>query len=278
MIGRKGKIHHLAETGDVQAHGAKGDGTTDDTTAIQSAADELNTVGGGQLIFGSGATYKVTSTITIYDNTHIDLNGSTLKFVFSGAGEDLQLRNNTSVVNGTIENAGSDVAGESGNNQAPIVIGQFNGTNGYDNVRLRNLTIETNRARGVGIAILGDSSNIVIENIHFPDAGNNLGVAIEAHWGFDVDNDPSPPDNTFHPYNITINNITVDSISSDGKTLVFTVNSGALTDTHYLDAGIRGLTFLTAIKYKFGLIGNSENFNIESKVSGNDQGYYGSNS
>lgn len=72
-------------------------------------------------------------------------------------------------------------------------------------------------------------------------------------------------------------NITVDSISSDGKTLVFTINSGVLSDVYYLDAGIRGLTPLTALKYKFGLIGNSESFNVESKVSENDQGYYGSN-
>jgi len=72
-------------------------------------------------------------------------------------------------------------------------------------------------------------------------------------------------------------NITVDSISEDGKTMVFTINSGAFTDTFYLDAGVRGLTPLTALKYKFGLVGNSENFNIESKVSENDQGYYGAN-
>jgi len=40
---------------------------------------------------------------------------------------------------------------------------------------------------------------------------------------------------------------------------------------------IRGTTDLTASVYKFGLVDNNGNFNITSKVSGNDQGYYGSN-
>jgi len=40
---------------------------------------------------------------------------------------------------------------------------------------------------------------------------------------------------------------------------------------------IRGTTDLTAAVYKFGLVDNNGNFNITSKVSGNDQGYYGSN-
>lgn len=37
---------------------------------------------------------------------------------------------------------------------------------------------------------------------------------------------------------------------------------------------IHGTTELTACKYRFGLLGNSENVNYESKVSLNDQGYY----
>lgn len=72
-------------------------------------------------------------------------------------------------------------------------------------------------------------------------------------------------------------NITIDSISADGKTIYITKNSGSFVQTSYTNAGIRGLTPLTASIYKFGLLENDESFNIESKVSLNDQGYYGSN-
>ena len=68
-------------------------------------------------------------------------------------------------------------------------------------------------------------------------------------------------------------NITIDSISQDGLTFFYTLNSGAITDTNF--AALHGITPLTAMKYKFGLLGNSESFNIQSKVSLNDQGYYG---
>lgn len=69
-------------------------------------------------------------------------------------------------------------------------------------------------------------------------------------------------------------NITIDAISLDGSTIFYTLNSGAITDSN--NAGLVGLTYLSAMVYKFGLLGNTESFNVESKVSGNDQGYYGS--
>lgn len=49
--------------------GAVGDGTTDDTAAIQAAANV-----GGLIIFGKGKTYKVTSVIRLKANTIIELN------------------------------------------------------------------------------------------------------------------------------------------------------------------------------------------------------------
>lgn len=49
--------------------------------------------------------------------------------------------------------------------------------------------------------------------------------------------------------------------------------NGFINESVYL----RGKEPQTALIYKFGLIGNNESYNIESKVSKNDQGYYGSN-
>ncbi len=61
--------------------------------------------------------------------------------------------------------------------------------------------------------------------------------------------------------------------------IVYTVLSGApVNDPNgYGDAELRFKTPLTALVYKFGLIENAETFNVISKVSGNEQAYYGSN-
>lgn len=50
-----------------------------------------------------------------------------------------------------------------------------------------------------------------------------------------------------------------------------TISSGQSTGSLF-----QGTSDLTAILYNFGLIGNTENFNTLSKVSGNNQGYYAS--
>jgi len=68
----------------------------------------------------------------------------------------------------------------------------------------------------------------------------------------------------------------IDSITSDW--MYFSASSAFWTpvaETNNNADVFYGFTPLTAMKYKFGIIGNEENFNIESKVSGNDQGYYG---
>lgn len=66
---------------------------------------------------------------------------------------------------------------------------------------------------------------------------------------------------------------TIASLSE--KVMVFTANIG-IAASGYGIMNIHGTTWLTASVYKFGLIENNGNFNVTSKVSGNDQGYYGS--
>lgn len=59
----------LRQTVSVKDFGAVGDGTTNDTTAIQAAINAMNSIGGGQVYFPSG-TYK-TGALTMYANIAI---------------------------------------------------------------------------------------------------------------------------------------------------------------------------------------------------------------
>lgn len=68
LIGYRGRTvaAKLNDTVSVKDYGAVGDGVVDDTAAIQSAIDFLNTLGGGTLMFPSG-TYKVSAPIRMRD-------------------------------------------------------------------------------------------------------------------------------------------------------------------------------------------------------------------
>lgn len=69
----------------------------------------------------------------------------------------------------------------------------------------------------------------------------------------------------------------ITAINADGTKLFITLTSGSLiTAVNYKDDALRGTTPLTALIYNFGLIENQETFNTVSKVSENDQAYYGS--
>ena len=61
---------------DVKDFGAKGDGITDDTTAIQNAINAADDTGAGILYFGAG-TYLITGGLTISN-----------KLIFQGAGKE----------------------------------------------------------------------------------------------------------------------------------------------------------------------------------------------
>jgi hypothetical protein len=77
-------------------------------------------------------------------------------------------------------------------------------------------------------------------------------------------------------------NATITSISLDGSTMTFSVNSGAPTTGVMENVGIRALAgnqanYLTGLFYKFGLIENSEPFTFQSKITDSDNVYYADN-
>lgn len=59
-------------------YGAIGDGTSDDTSEIQAALTAADIAGGG-LVYGTcGKTYKISSPLTIYSDTSLDMTGCTV--------------------------------------------------------------------------------------------------------------------------------------------------------------------------------------------------------
>jgi hypothetical protein len=63
----------------VKDYGAVGDGTTDDTTAIQAAVNAAQNLPGGGTVFFPAARYRITSTVTInVDTVYIDGGGSVI--------------------------------------------------------------------------------------------------------------------------------------------------------------------------------------------------------
>ena len=68
-----------ARTFDVTAYGAKADGVTDNTSAIQKAIDACTAAGGGQVLVPGGGVY-ITYTLYLKDNVDLHLDrGATLK-------------------------------------------------------------------------------------------------------------------------------------------------------------------------------------------------------
>lgn len=118
-------------------YGAKGDGSTDDATAIQSAINAASTAGGGTVFFPAG-TYIVGTTIKVKSNV-------TLQGV--RAASVLKLKNTTNVNVLTVEGYG---------------------TTGADNYTVRDLAIDGNKANNLtaGMGFASDGRRIRVERLY----------------------------------------------------------------------------------------------------------------
>lgn len=193
-------------------YGAVGDGSADDTTALTNA---FAAAAGSVLSLESGKFYKVTAALSMPPNTTLQMNGSTIDFVISGATQCLLPTSGCSVLNGVIKNTGSSPSG-AGQYQAPICVGNYALGTGYRNIVLRGLEIISNRPDGNGIIVTGASNNIVIDQIY--GAGDaTTGAFICVHWG-GADN---PSGGTTHPNNIQISNVNCGAYTYSGAEIVY---------------------------------------------------------
>jgi len=108
----------------------------------------------------------------------------------------------------------------------------------------------------------GTTLTIVSNNgVNFKDEGFSAGDVVD--MGLNVAGTP-----------VVLANSVVDSVTAN--VMIITTSTAYTVPTGIIGIRLECSSPLTALKYKFGLIGNNENFNVNSKVSGNDQGFYGS--
>lgn len=99
---------------DVMSYGAKGDGSTDDTTAIQAAINAANSAGGG-IVFFPKATY-IASNLTVHGNTTLQGTGrnSVIKAKTSTTGSFIALNTPASDIAVVITDLAIDCNSQSG--------------------------------------------------------------------------------------------------------------------------------------------------------------------
>lgn len=85
----------------VKDYGAKGDGTTDDTAAIQAAIDEMQGTGKGGIVYMPPGRYKITSNLTItWPHATSEDSGNEIALRGAGSGLTILLDYRTSVSTG----------------------------------------------------------------------------------------------------------------------------------------------------------------------------------
>lgn len=242
----------LAESVSVKDFGAVGDGTTDDTAAIQAAVNSLSAAGKGGTVFLPAGAYKITSNILITWPNSTDQNAPG-RITLKGAGADLSYiydyRNNTAAATGgaiTIDfSAGVD------NRFLTMYLGEFSIIKKINATTYSSGTYSIGTGNGLyldtvpGIGALNDIRII----------GYNTGVVLKDCLGITINNfNVQLADIGFlaskvsfsEPNAMTFNNCTVAGVKTIGYLLVgggpMIINGGVIETVGVMSGGSQPTT------------------------------------
>ena len=186
--GLKAQLIVENNTINVKQFGAKGDGTTNDTIAIQNAL-KYNGNNPTTIEFDGKGVYLISSGASIYSNTTVKMNGAKIKtsanIAFMNTKESAALAGYGSISNFKIQNGTFE--GETGHG---IHFNIFHGLDcRFENIKFNNCFVDTH------VFDLGGCKNILIKDCEFvgnlmtsADASNNYREVIQpdyaSHGGF----------------------------------------------------------------------------------------------
>ncbi len=235
--------------GDVRRYGDNATpGTTDMTTAIRNAITVVSASGGGWVTGDFGTTYKVTDEIDLMEGVKWDLNNSTVNFVVSGDKRGFTPKSHTALQNGTITLTGSGLIGSAGDLHCPVIVGGYLTNLGYTDVRLKNLTLSTNRTNGSALGMNANNRNVEVDGITLP-SSSTLGRGVVVHWSSDGS---TPPGLTKHGYNIIIRNIHAGEMTystADAAVVFLSAVSNVLVENVYADRCQQAIVQIVAGDY-----------------------------
>ncbi|MFP3867806.1 MAG: right-handed parallel beta-helix repeat-containing protein [Desulfobacteraceae bacterium] len=161
---------------DVQAYGAKGDGKTDDTKAIQSALNTARDAGGGVVWFPKG-TYKITGTgLNIDDFSNVTLDGvkGASKLYYVGTSSWESVIKGARCQNITIRNLNIYSDAETVDTKGFFYGVQFaSGTPTTTDILIENCEIYNSRHYGIRFSTSYELERITVRNNYIHDCGNH---------------------------------------------------------------------------------------------------------